>query len=76
MKKCRSTVYAAEETTTAEDVLKNSLDVLEDDFEFLLAGVEKVSRTDTSVGQSVVDEVSDALQSAISQLAMYLQDTE
>ena len=75
MKRYKSPIFSAEEFT-AEDALKDSVDVLEDDFEFLLAGIEKIGRTDVEAGQAVVNEVSTALQAAIAELAVQLQDIE
>lgn len=75
MKIYRTAISAAEEFT-AEDALKDSMHALEDDFEFLLAGIEKISRNDIDAGQEIVVEVSDALQSAITKLASQLQEVE
>lgn len=72
----RYKVITAAENTSAEDALKDSLNALEDDFDFLVAGIEKIGRGDAAAGQQLISMISESIQSAVSQLASELQEVE
>ena len=72
----RYKVITAAENTSAGDALKDSLDALEDDFDFLVAGIEKIGREDAAAGQQLISMISESIQSAVSQLASELQEVE
>lgn len=75
MKKYLNRITAAEESS-AEDKLKTSVDVLDDDFSFIIAGIERISRNNIADGQAIADNLSLQLQTIIAEIADKLQEVE
>lgn len=70
MKKMRRVVTAAEGDGNSK--LQDMMDMLKDDFDYVLAGLEKLDRTgatESNQGLVIAEGLSDALQSAISQIS-------
>lgn len=69
MKRLKKVTAAA---SADDSKLLQMFDQLKDDFDYILAGLEKLDRTgatESNEGLVIAEELSDALQSAISQIS-------
>lgn len=69
MKRYRTTITAAD---TEDSKLAEMIDQLKDDFDYALAGFDKLDRTgatESNQGLIIAEQLSDAIQSAIAQIS-------
>ena len=64
----------AAESTPAEDRLKDLIDEVEDDFDFIIQGIERISRDDVNAAGQIATNLSETLQDVVSQIADKLQE--
>lgn len=64
----------AAESTSAEDRLKDLIDEVEDDFDFIIQGIERISRDDVNAAGQITTNLSETLQDVVSQIADKLQE--
>ena len=70
MKRMKHSITAA--ASADDSKLLQMMDQIKDDFDYVLAGFEKLDRTgatESNEGLVIAEELSDALQSAISQIS-------
>lgn len=69
MKRYRASITAAD---TEDSKLSEMIDQLKDDFDYALAGFDKLDRTgatESNQGLIIAEQLSDAIQSAIAQIS-------
>ena len=69
--RCEKAITAAEEGKPQDpmEILDEKCDILEDDFDYVLAGIDKLCRDGSySIANDIIEAISSAVNDAISQI--------